>query len=114
MIPTNSGVDVVSPGATFFIYGAIQSSTQLFTHLIGPLLVAANNRKSYEITMGGTMISICIGSGYILGATISSVFSVIGNSVQSPLLNKVIISSFFLLSTMPFIIPAVDEYYLRQ
>jgi hypothetical protein len=35
--------------------------------MIGPLWVAANNRKTYEITMGGTMLSLTMALAYLIG-----------------------------------------------
>jgi hypothetical protein len=62
----------------FFIYGLFDGSSSLMLQLIGPLLVAANHRKTYEVTMGGTMIAVCIALPFVFGSIMGAIFLVIG------------------------------------
>jgi hypothetical protein len=56
-----------------FLLGVIDGLSHLFLALIGPLIVAAKYRSSYEITMGGTIIAVCITVPFILGLQISPI-----------------------------------------
>lgn len=40
--------------------GLLDGLSHLFLTLVAPLMVAAKYRKSYEITMGGTIVAECI------------------------------------------------------
>ena len=46
-------------------FGLFDGLTHIYLDIIGPLLVAANNRKSFEVTMGGTMISVIMATSYV-------------------------------------------------
>jgi hypothetical protein len=48
------------------MFGFVDTITILFLTLIGPLLVAAQYRKSFEVSMGGTIISVCVGVPFVL------------------------------------------------
>jgi hypothetical protein len=47
-------------------FGLFDGLTIIYLNVIGPLLVAANNRKTFEVTMGGTMIAVVTMTTYIL------------------------------------------------
>ena len=67
---------------TFFL-GSIDGLTSLFLSLLGPLLVAASFRKTYEISMGGTMIAACMAFPFVFGTIIGSFFIVLGGICSS-------------------------------
>jgi hypothetical protein len=67
---------------TFFL-GTIDGLTSLFLSLLGPLLVAASFRKTYEISMGGTMIASCMAFPFVFGTIIGSFFIVLGDICSS-------------------------------
>jgi len=56
-----------------FFLGIIHGLTNLFLYVVGPLIVAAKYRSSYEITMGGTIIAVCSTLPYIIGSQISPI-----------------------------------------
>ena len=67
---------------TFFL-GTIDGLTSLFLTLLGPLLVAASFRKTYEISMGGTMIASCTAFPFVFGTIVGSFFIVLGDICTS-------------------------------
>lgn len=48
-----------------FMFGFVDSITIIFLTLIGPLIIASRYKKTYEVTMGGTIIAVCIGVPFI-------------------------------------------------
>ena len=50
----------------------------MYLTLLGPLLVAAQFRQTYEITMGGTSIAVCLAFPFVFGTIIGVVFIAIG------------------------------------
>lgn len=54
--------------------GFLSGSTSLFLTIIGPLVIASKNRKTYEITMGGTIIAVCFTLQYVFGTIVASIF----------------------------------------
>jgi len=54
--------------------------------LIGPLLIAANNRKTYEITMGATMIGACTSLPFFLGTVVGMVLILLGYALKLQIL----------------------------
>lgn len=72
MVPPEQDMPKFVGYAFCFTIGLIEGSNMLFVQLIGPLLVAANNRKTYEVTMGGTMIAVCTGLPFVIGSTIGT------------------------------------------
>jgi hypothetical protein len=67
----------------FLIFGLLDGSTMMLIFLIGPLLIAANHRITYEITSGGTMIGIVISFSYFLGSCLGVIIISICGSIQS-------------------------------
>lgn len=61
-----------------FFLGFIEGLTSLLLTLLGPLLVAASFRKTYEITMGGTMIAATTTIPIVLGVLIGSIVASFG------------------------------------
>ena len=55
-----------------FLIGFSAQIVDLFQMLIGPLLVAATYRRSYEITMGGTMVAVMTVGPFIISQIISA------------------------------------------
>ena len=62
----------------FFIFGFIDGSTYLLIFIIGPLLVASAHRKTFEITMGGAMITLVMMMSFLIGAIIALCLFIIG------------------------------------
>jgi len=56
-----------------FFIGIIDGLSHLFLFLVGPLILAAKYRKSYEITMGGTILAVCGTLPYLIGTTFSPI-----------------------------------------
>ena len=67
--------------AASFMSGLLDTSMVLFIHLLGPLLVAANSRRTYEVTMGGTMIAVCNGLPYVFGSVVGAVLVMVSNVI---------------------------------
>lgn len=110
MLPTGDQAknQLFSQESLFFIFGVADGSTYLLIYLIGPLLVAANHRKTYEVTMGGTMISVCIAFAFVFGSCLGMIFLAIG--LASPLqVQRLMIFTIQLAAALPFLLPAVDD-----
>ena len=65
-----------------FFLGFIEGLTSLLLTLLGPLLVAASFRKTYEITMGGTMIAATTTIPIVLGVLIGSIVASFGVKIS--------------------------------
>ena len=107
-------VDLTGDKITYFYVlgvGLVEGSTQLFIQLIGPILVAANNRKTYEITMGGTMIGVCKAFPFVIGTCVAVFMTELvelGRKTSS-LEQGVIMFLISIVSALPFLIPAASE-----
>lgn len=78
--------------------------------IYGPLLIASNNRKTYEITMQGTMLSICIASSWVIGGWVDTIIVALCNEVNSGYFEATMIFLFYALAVLPFTLPAVDDF----
>jgi len=68
------------PAWVFMFYlGLNDGLTVLLLTLLGPLLVAASARQSYEITMGGTSIAMCVATPFVFGTIIGVILIAIGS-----------------------------------
>ena len=72
MIPFMRTAEIIDLNIKLLFYGIFDGLTIIYLNIIGPLLVAANNRKTFEITMGGTMIAVVTMTTYIFSQTITS------------------------------------------
>lgn len=81
----------------------------LFLQLIGPLLIAAVSRKTYETTMAGTIIAVCNAVPIVLGYTIGNLLIVISNLFRNSIWREVLALLVSFLTILPFIIPAVSD-----
>jgi hypothetical protein len=68
----------LSQDIVFFLLGFSEGSTILLIYQIGPLLAASNHRKTYEITMGGTMITVVIALSFLFGTGLGIFCEAIG------------------------------------
>ena len=65
------------------IFGLLDGSTMMLIYLIGPLLIAANHRITYEITSGGTMIGIVVSFSFFLGSCFGIIVISICGTIES-------------------------------
>ena len=65
-----------------FFLGVIDGLSYLFLSLVGPLLIAAKYVKSYEITMGGSMIAVCVALPFIIGGQIAPIVVYYGEGLN--------------------------------
>ena len=110
MIPEFNQNDYLPVNFVYFAFGIIAGSVYLFMQLIGPLLVAAHYRKNYEVQMGGTMIGCCYGLSLIFGTGIGYLFYEIGKQADSNQFQRTLIAFVFFCSSLPFIVPCINEY----
>ena len=47
------------------------------------MFVASNNRKTYEVTMGGTMIAVCTAFSFVIGTSLGMTLLAISNQINS-------------------------------
>ena len=73
------GNDMIPISLIMFQLGLADGLTVMYLALLGPLLVAASFRQTYEITMGGTSIAVCVAFPFIFGTIIGSIFIAIGS-----------------------------------
>ena len=78
----NEEEPIIPLNLIMFFLGVIDGLSHLFLALVGPLIVAAKYRKSYEITMGGTMIAVCIAIPFIIGGQISPIVVYYGSGLD--------------------------------
>lgn len=71
MIPSIKISSIINLNTRLLFYGIFDGLTIIYLNVIGPLLVAANNKKTFEITMGGTMIAVVTMTTYILSQTLT-------------------------------------------
>jgi hypothetical protein len=55
------------------MFGFVDSITIIFLTLIGPLVIASKYKKTYEVTMGGTIIAVCIAVPFIVKSLLECV-----------------------------------------
>lgn len=55
------------------MFGFVDSITIIFLTLIGPLIIASRYKKTYEVTMGGTIIAVCIAVPFIIKSLIECI-----------------------------------------
>ena len=100
--------------AYIFVAGFLEGSIQLFIQIIGPLLVAASNRKTYEITLGGTMIAMCRGLPYVIGTIIATICVEIELiHGEARLLGGLLIMVLSFTSILPFLVSALTDVRSR-
>jgi len=92
-----------------FFLGVIDGLSHLFLALVGPLIVAAKYRSSYEITMGGTIIAVCITFPFILGSQISPIIVYYGQPLHEHA-QRIIICVVFFIGVAPFLVDAYHEF----
>ena len=106
----NEEQPVVPLYLSFAFFGLMDGLTDLFLNIIGPLLIASKYRRSYEVTMGGTLVAICIAVPYIYSTLIGSVVMYLGNYVittETP--QRILIAALTFLGAAPFLIDARFE-----
>jgi hypothetical protein len=101
--------EILNLDIKLFFYGIFDGLTIIYLGVIGPLLVAANNRKTFEITMGGTMIAVVSMTTYIFSQTITSMLIHSFGAVYNGGERNVILLLFF-VEVIPFLINARKEY----
>ena len=94
---------------TLFILGVIYGFSYLFLSLVGPLIIAAKNKKSYEITMGGSMIAVCIALPYLIGSQIGPMVVSLGAGLSEDW-QRFIVALVYYTAAAPLFIDAWKEY----
>ena len=102
---------VAAANALWFFTGFIEGSIQLFVQIVGPVLLAASHRKSYEITMGGTMIAICQAVPFLLGVLLGSLSIDLAFSVQAFEFRLFLFFLLSFISVLPLMVAAAQDTF---
>ena len=81
----------------------------LFQTLIGPLLVAATFRRSYEITMGGSMVAMSAAIPFIISQIFASSFVVYTTQLSETMQRSIVVFITY-LSSLPYLSRGIIEW----
>lgn len=101
----NEDDPVIPINIVMFFLGVIDGLSYLFLSLVGPLLIAAKYKKSYEITMGGSMIAVCVALPFIIGGQIAPIIVYYGED-QNEFQQRLILGVVYFLAAAPFLVDA--------
>jgi len=73
--------------------------------------VAANSRRTYEVTMGGTMIAVCNGLPYVFGSMIGAVLVMVSNVIGLLYVQHIFVLLISFIGVLPFLLEAIDDWY---
>ena len=90
------------------MFGFVDTITILFLTLIGPLLVAAQYRQSFEVSMGGTITSVCVGVPFVLKQVLENI-PLFYLPTLSRGMSRGIVLGLVMLSSFPFVPLACRE-----
>ena len=93
-----------------FLIGFVNGLNDLFLYTIGPLILAAKNRKSYEITLGGTLLGICICVPYIFAELMKELLILLGNSLNATV-QHIIVAFLLFIGVIPFVPEAHIDWH---
>jgi len=96
---------VIPINVTLFIAGVFDGFSYLFLSLVGPLIIAAKYKKSYEVTMGGSMIAVCIAVPYFMGSQIGLMVVSLGAELSEGWQRFILIVVYY-TAAAPFFIDA--------
>jgi hypothetical protein len=93
-----------------FLTGFVNGLNDLFLYTIGPLILAAKNRKSYEITLGGTLLGICICVPYITSTLMRELLIIFGNTFESTV-QHIVVACLLWFGVIPFLPEAHIDWH---